>query len=73
MWYLSERERECGMKYVSLFIFKKLRDTSNTKLSSYAIKTVILFEKDSRNPEFWKNRLAYIFLWVSQQYLMIAI
>ncbi|KAK3921360.1 Cyclic GMP-AMP synthase, partial [Frankliniella fusca] len=69
-WRMSflDQERELlsgtGTVKPTIKLLKKLRDASNIKLSSYAIKTVILMEMSVRESEFWKNRGTYLFLYM---------
>lgn len=69
-WRMSflDQEREIlngtGTVKPTIKLLKKLRDSTKFKLSSYAIKTVVLMEMQTQNSEFWKNRGTYIFLFM---------
>lgn len=70
-WRMSfldqEREiiKESGTVKPTIKLLKKLRDTNSLKqLSSYAIKTVVMLEMEKNQPDFWKNRSTFIFLFM---------
>ncbi|XP_034255077.1 uncharacterized protein LOC117653494 [Thrips palmi] len=69
-WRMSflDQERELlsgsGTVKPTIKLLKKLRDSSQIKLSSYAIKTVALFEMKNQSSEFWRNRQIYLFLFM---------
>ncbi|XP_056639349.1 cyclic GMP-AMP synthase-like receptor [Diorhabda sublineata] len=75
-WRLSFQEQErlilTGDQYNNmkavLRLLKKLRDQKNHKIASYYIKTMFLWEVDTREPAFWSQSLSVVFMEMLRKY-----
>uniref|UniRef100_V5H2F2 Uncharacterized protein n=1 Tax=Anoplophora glabripennis TaxID=217634 RepID=V5H2F2_ANOGL len=75
-WRLSFQKQERylihnkGRLKPALKLLKKMRDTMNSnQISSYYLKTVVLWDAEKQDPNFWLcNSLSYVFMYILKTY-----